>query len=144
VWGGGAAYTSQFMYWSCHNTIRTQILNWSQSCRNHKLEPLSSFNVAKKPQVYARFGLLGGSWPGPGLTPGNLEPLLTSCPMSHCSHTLHRSHYSKSLVMGADRQSLQHLFYPVPQLTEILFLILLFYFIRTLLKSLTITPWSFI
>ena len=31
--GGERAHnTAQLMYWSCHDTIRTQILNWSQTC----------------------------------------------------------------------------------------------------------------
>jgi len=30
--GGRAAKSAQGMYWSCYNTIRTQILNWSQNC----------------------------------------------------------------------------------------------------------------
>ena len=80
--GERAAKTAQAMYWSCHDTIRTQKLNCSQSC---KMEPQSGSNLAKNRRFYVRSGLqpgasypvrfLGGSWPGP--QPGNPEPLLT-------------------------------------------------------------------
>ena len=32
--GERVANSEQCMYWSCHGIIRTQILQWSQSCRN--------------------------------------------------------------------------------------------------------------
>jgi len=48
---GGARVTNaaQFTYWSCHDTIRTQILNWSQSCRNRKMKPRSGSNPSPNP-----------------------------------------------------------------------------------------------
>ena len=53
-WGGRAANTAQSTYWSCHNTIRTQMLNWSHSCRKSWMEPQSGFNPAITPWVYVQ------------------------------------------------------------------------------------------
>ena len=36
AWGERGAKTTQSTYRSCHDTIRTQILNWSQNCRLRK------------------------------------------------------------------------------------------------------------
>jgi len=55
--GGERAHrTAQSAYSSCHDMIRTQILNWRQSCRNRNMELQSRFNPAKKPRVYVRSG----------------------------------------------------------------------------------------
>jgi len=35
--GERAARTAQSIYWSCHDTMRTQIHNWRQRCRNCKV-----------------------------------------------------------------------------------------------------------
>jgi len=49
-------HTAQSAYWSDRDTIRTQILNRSERCRNRNMEPRSGFNPAKKPRVYVRSG----------------------------------------------------------------------------------------
>jgi len=93
--GERAVKTARSRYWSCHNMIRTQKLNYSQSGMNHKMELLSGSNLDKNPRFYVRsmsypgtsytVWFLGSSSPGlgppvrlqPGLQPGNLELLLT-------------------------------------------------------------------
>jgi len=42
--------------------------------------------------------------------------------MNRRSHHLHQIHHKKSLVMGANQQSLQHLSCAVPHLAEIILL----------------------
>jgi hypothetical protein len=41
--------SAHFTYRSCRDTIRIQILIWSQSCRNHKMEPRSDSNASPTP-----------------------------------------------------------------------------------------------
>ena len=81
VGGERAARTAQSTYWSCPDMIRTQILNWSESCRNSKMEPGSGYKLAKKLRVYVwswydstktmRVGFLAGS---------GTKPNCFSCP----------------------------------------------------------------
>jgi len=51
-----AAKTPQSTCWSCHDTIRTQIHHWRQSCRNGNTKPESGFNLAKEQWVYVWSG----------------------------------------------------------------------------------------
>jgi hypothetical protein len=44
------------MYKSIHDIIRTQILNWSESGRNCKMEWWLGFNLAKKPRGFVQSG----------------------------------------------------------------------------------------
>jgi len=93
--GGGAARTTQCKYRSCRDSIRTQILNFSKSRRNRKMERRSGYNPTKKCRVYVQSGeqprqdqawrvfgrvrnrteLVCTSKPGP--LPGYPDPLLT-------------------------------------------------------------------
>ena len=77
--GERACKTAHSMYWSCHNTIRTQILNWSQSCRNRKFGTAVWFQPGQIPavlcpgRVTTRQAKRGsGFWPG--LEPNRTEP----------------------------------------------------------------------
>jgi len=45
--GKRAGKTDQSTYGSCHDTIKTQLFNPSNSCRNRKMESQSGFNPAK-------------------------------------------------------------------------------------------------
>jgi len=87
--GKTAAKTAQSTYQSCYNTIGTQILNWSQSCRNCILRTAVQFQPGQTPTVLSpvqvttlrRHSRLG-SLEVPNLDRGfgccsNLEPLLT-------------------------------------------------------------------
>ena len=51
VGGERGANTAQCTYWSCHDTIRTHILNWSQSCRNRILGTAVRFQPGQIPAV---------------------------------------------------------------------------------------------
>jgi hypothetical protein len=57
------AETAQSAYLWCHNTIRTQILNWSQSCRNHNMEPWSGSNPSPNPVGNPDFWVITLTWP---------------------------------------------------------------------------------
>jgi len=52
--GERAPETAQSTYWSCYNTTRTQILNWSQSCRNQRVWTVVRFQPGQKPTVLWR------------------------------------------------------------------------------------------
>jgi hypothetical protein len=54
--GERATGTAQSTYWSYYDTIRTQILDQSKSCKNHKTEPWSGYNPAKKLRLYVLSG----------------------------------------------------------------------------------------
>jgi len=85
--GERAAKTAQSTYWSCHDIIRTQKLNCSQSTAkvvgtvkwNHSPVPtwpktqrfMSSLGTNQA--IVTQIGFLGGSWPGPG-SPGRFQP----------------------------------------------------------------------
>jgi len=63
--------TSQSTYWSCYDTIRTQILNWSPSCRNRRvgtavrLQPCLIPTVPYPVRVTTHQDMSGsGFWPG--------------------------------------------------------------------------------
>jgi hypothetical protein len=49
--GQTGAKTAQFTYRSCHDTIRTHILNWSQSCRNRIFGTAVRFQPGQIPAV---------------------------------------------------------------------------------------------
>jgi len=65
--------SANFMYRSCCDTIRIQILNWSQRCRIRKMEPWSSSKPSPNPVGIPAFRVTTHT----GLQPGNPEPLLT-------------------------------------------------------------------
>jgi len=90
--GERAAKTAQSTYWSCHDSIRTQILNWSQ--RSAKVVRTIIWNrgpVSTRPKKRGvmsgpgnntakteRGGFLAGSGTEPNRTAGqNPDPLLT-------------------------------------------------------------------
>jgi hypothetical protein len=81
--GGEIGHESaHFMYRSCRDTIRIQILNWSESCRNSKMEPRYGSNPS--PNMHGTHVVLGNnsdwgirSCSKPGPQPGNPELLLT-------------------------------------------------------------------
>jgi hypothetical protein len=50
--GERAANTAQSAHRSYRDTITTPILNWSQSCRNHTMDPQSGLNSANTLRVY--------------------------------------------------------------------------------------------
>jgi len=95
--GEGAAKTAQSTYWSCYNMIRTQILNWSQSCRNHKVGIAVRFQPSQngtlscpvrvptsQDNVCRVFGRVSNQakpifQSKPGLLVGYPDPLLTLC-----------------------------------------------------------------
>jgi len=58
-----AARTAQFTYWSRHDMMRTQILNWNQSCRNRKMEPRSCSNPSPNPVGTPVFGVTNRTGP---------------------------------------------------------------------------------
>ena len=47
--GERAARTAQSTYWSCHDTMRAEILNWRQRCRNWKFGNAIQFQPGQKP-----------------------------------------------------------------------------------------------
>jgi len=55
--GERASRTARSAFSSCHDTIRTPILNLRPSCRNRNMEPRSRFNLVKKPRFYVWSGL---------------------------------------------------------------------------------------
>ena len=63
--------TAHSTYWSCHDTIRTQIHNWSQSCRSRKVGTAERFQPGQIPTVLCPVRVTThqdmrslGSWPG--------------------------------------------------------------------------------
>ena len=62
--GERAPNSAHSMYWSCHSTIRTHILNWSQSCRNRKFGTMIRFQLGQIPAV---------------LCPGRVTPRQDKC-----------------------------------------------------------------
>jgi hypothetical protein len=60
AWGDIAVRAARSTYWSCHDTIRTQILNCSQSWWNCKVEIAGRFQPGRK---------TAGLWPVPVTTP---------------------------------------------------------------------------
>jgi len=70
--GGERAHeTAQFTYWPYHNTIITQILNWSQRCRNRIFGTAGRFQPGQKPTVLCPVRVTtpprqhwSGFWPG--------------------------------------------------------------------------------
>ena len=77
--GGEWVSTAQSTYWSCHDTIRTQLLNWSEICRNRKFgtavrfQPGQIHAVLCPGRVTTRQDHCGsGFWPG--LEPNRTEP----------------------------------------------------------------------
>ena len=51
VGGKRAAKSAQSTYWLCYDTIRTWILNWCQSCRNHKVGTAVQIQPGQKPTI---------------------------------------------------------------------------------------------
>ena len=78
--GGERAHISaQSTYWTCHDTIRTQILNWSQMCRNRIVWTAVRFEPGQKPTVLCLVWETtpprqsrSGFWPG--VEPNRTEP----------------------------------------------------------------------
>jgi len=54
--GETAAKTAQWTYWSCYNTIRTQILNCSQTCGNHEVGTAVRLQPCQNPRFYVQSG----------------------------------------------------------------------------------------
>jgi len=54
--GGRARKTAQSTYSSCHDMLRSQILDWSGIFSNRKMEPRSGYNPANEPPVYVWSG----------------------------------------------------------------------------------------
>jgi hypothetical protein len=74
-----APKTAQSRYWTCYNTIRTQILNWSQSSRNRNVGTAVRFQPGQKPMVLCPVRVTtrqdkSGSGIWPGLEPNRTEP----------------------------------------------------------------------
>jgi len=78
--GERGAGTAQSADLSCHDTIRTQILNWSSNCEVEmpgfagKTGPIPTVRVVSVVKPIARSGFV---WNRNQNRPGNLEPLLT-------------------------------------------------------------------
>jgi len=56
--GERAANCAQSTYWSCYNTIRTQILNWNQSCTNCNIRTAVQIQPTQKPTVLCQVRLI--------------------------------------------------------------------------------------
>jgi len=77
--GERAARTAQSMYWSCHNTMRTQILNWRQRCRNCKVGTAVRFQPGWRPAGFCPVRVTNppgqcGSCFWPGVEPNQTKP----------------------------------------------------------------------
>jgi hypothetical protein len=69
----------QFTFWPCHDTIRTQILNGSERCRNRIVWTVVRFQPSQKPAVLCPVLVTNlprrwGSGFCPGLKPNQTEP----------------------------------------------------------------------
>jgi hypothetical protein len=76
-----APKTGHSTYSWCYNMIRTQILNWSQSCRNREVGTAVRFQPGQKPTVLCPVRVTtrqakSGSGFWPGLEPNRTEPLI--------------------------------------------------------------------
>jgi len=67
--GDGAVRAAQSMYWSCHDTIRTRLLHWSQSCRKCKVDIVVQFQPGQRHTVLCAVRVIkpprhcpSGSW----------------------------------------------------------------------------------
>jgi len=79
VGGERAARTAQFTYWSCYNTMLTQILNWKQMCRNRKIGTAVRLQPGRKPTGSCPVWVINlprhtGSGFWPGLEPNQTKP----------------------------------------------------------------------
>ena len=79
--GERGAKADQFTYWLWHDTIKTQILNWSEKGRNHMIASVVRFQPGQIPAVLCPVRVTNparqsGSGFWPGLEPNQNKPLV--------------------------------------------------------------------
>ena len=115
--GERAPKTAQSTYWSCYNMIRTQILNWSQICRNRKVGTMVRFQPGQKPTVLCPVLLTtcqdksrSGFWTGlePNRTEYPVQTLTAGVLPGPVPNTMHYQHIGNLYRQNRMRYSCCH------------------------------------